>query len=667
MLKEDTENKLVTLAQKVRSAFAAMNRQEWGKVESMLAPLLVEFPNDSNLLFMRAVSFYLQNRYDQAMVTISKALIHDPEDTSSLQLLGDILTAKERYVPAEAAYLRVFNNNPKDPVPLCKLGQNYLKQKRFNDCISIFRKAISVDWRCWQAHLELAKLYNDQKLPCLSQVHERICVAFHPEMMEPKSSEIICDTFYLKLSEAQVAARKKRRFQQTIAIDVPELCYVIAEPEDEGLPNLVKVPPDHFVDFFTTTRLRFPTAVSFDPANFQEANAAINIAEHIEIIHQNRRYIGSRNFMAVRDLHPIFVRSEPLRVFLQASIITTVMQYTCRDLATAFKDLGCNVVFCIEDNEMENLGSDIIGKAMYDHNPHVVVNVNHQNNNFLNKEVFNVIWFQDPMPVILQGKPLVWRERDLLFSITRELDDNLRKTGAKEIFRQLICIDPAIFHEKTESKRKLKAVVVGSSYIHHLDGFENRRDDLNNVLSQMSDWMNRGMPFSREYLRQVADASGFSFEEVFWNLYPFLVRERSVEWLCRNHDLMDIEVYGRCWEQNEIVRPFFKGPVVHGSGLADLYNSARYALVPQGFWIQSQRLAEVTACGCIPLLFDCREMAEEPHWNDESLFYKTSDDLRACLTREPVGDPREIAREMTYLRFARRIIDLVEARANWTS
>lgn len=127
---------------------------------------------------------------------------------------------------------------------------------------------------------------------------------------------------------------------------------------------------------------------------------------------------------------------------------------------------------------------------------------------------------------------------------------------------------------------------------------------------------------------------------------------------------LPVDVYGRYWDQDAEVLPYYRGELQHGEAVADVYRAARYALVCHPFEINSQRLAEVAACGCIPVVYDCRDVAEPPFWDDYCLFFKTAEELqnilRQCL--QPAKPPEGLAEQFTYRAAARRLIDLTDLR-----
>ena len=147
-----------------------------------------------------------------------------------------------------------------------------------------------------------------------------------------------------------------------------------------------------------------------------------------------------------------------------------------------------------------------------------------------------------------------------------------------------------------------------------------------------------------------------------YNIYSTILNNFVVQWLCE-HSPIPVEVYGRGWDKNYVVAPYWKGDVEQVSEVARVYNSATYALDCQRGGLHTQRLAELTACGCIPVVYDNRAVLQEDahKWDDEILFFSTPETLKEQLIQHPDADWYAIGVDMSYDRFAKRIVDAVNA------
>ena len=262
------------------------------------------------------------------------------------------------------------------------------------------------------------------------------------------------------------------------------------------------------------------------------------------------------------------------------------------------------------------------------------------------------------MPELLNDNQFKVRDRDITFSALQQLDPLLENSGVNEIIRQGFCVDTSVFFNDKRAARENKIVFVGHSYIDHLI---DPSDAASMALRDISAEFKKGRYLTTELLKEIASSRGVSYEYTFWNILHYVVRDISVEWLCEISSI-PVEVYGRHWERNSTVKPFFKGELEHGEELAKLYRSARYALVVHPFELNSQRLAEVAAAGAIPLVYDCRHSSCQPHWESELCFYKTKHDIAALLQAQAGCPVPAIGNFFSYKNFAERIIQNIDSK-----
>jgi len=469
------------------------------------------------------------------------------------------------------------------------------------------------------------------------------------------------DTYFLDRDRAYATAVNKYRVKlEHPTIDGLQICYHNGEPFDDAPTNLICVPTENIYDFFMNTRLRIPYRLEFSPETTEQETNEITNTYHELLSTMIKQKIKIRDHLnrELTTLQPIFKNIKQYRVYLIASRQTLVMQYAARYLAKAFQKLGHQVEFSIEQSDMECLSNGIWHqKLRYDFNPHITININHQNNNHLHEDVFNVIWWQDPMTQLLEQKSLHWRKRDIIYSISPTLDKYLETCDSPNIHRQPFCIDTTIFKAYPEIQKEEKIIFVGASY----QGFIKHK--INNrtldVISYFNHFLEEEITITHAIINQAATKFDIPFERVFWKLYHYSIRRKAVQWICQNNKF-PVEIYGYGWENDPIVSEFFKGSIAHGPALAKIYNSAQYALVVHPFEINSQRLSEVAACGATPLVFDCRHFAEPPYWEDQCLYFNSFNSLQNALSKKPKKLASNIAQYSTYEKFAKNIINQVE-------
>lgn len=421
---------------------------------------------------------------------------------------------------------------------------------------------------------------------------------------------------------------------------------------------MIGIPIEETYEYFSTTRNRLPAA--FVALSGSAPELGDLFASIIKAADQERYRLAALYHDRIKAFAKPFPLSAPFKIFMAASRLTTVMQYGSKNLAKAFESLGHIVVLSIEENEMEQLHDSVHFKRLFEFEPDIVVQVNKSSilEGGLPESIFNVVWWQDPMPELLEGKQFKNRDRDITFSAIQQLDPLLENCGVSKIQRQGFCVDTDIFFDDQNATRENKIVFVGHSYIDHID--ENNASALL-ALQDIKAEFEQGKSLTPDLLRKIAVIRDLPFEYVFWKILHYVVRDISVEWICEISPI-PVEIYGRNWEHNSNVRRFFKGEVEHGEDLAKIYQTSRYALVAHPFEINSQRLAEVGASGAIPITYDCRHSSHLPHWDLELCFYKTKKDIFNILRAQEGQATPAIGHYYSYRNFAERIIQNVSSK-----
>jgi len=467
------------------------------------------------------------------------------------------------------------------------------------------------------------------------------------------------DTYFVDpLLALNVAKQRNRVACGHPTIDGLQVCYYRGELPKHRLENLIHLELEDFEDFFVRSRLRMPEDVQIPDGLEQDVQTAVrqDIAHAVESVKQRRIALIQQLLNKAKALRPEPVSGRP-RMFVPSSRLTTVMQYSSRGIAKAFADLGWETLVYIEANDMEGSNTVDMLQQYLDFAPHACFYVNSLNNSFLHDEVVNLVWWQDLMPQLKNRQPLNWRERDFNFSITPQFDQYLADCGVKQVERLHFVIDDAVFHNNAGVERGERVVFVGSSYRPFVNFADTRHRQ---ALEGLTAVMESGGTFDHATVAAIAAAAGLDYEFVFWKLLHYATRDHSLHWLCQARSELPIDVYGRYWEQDDLIAPYFRGELAHGEAVAEVYRQARYALVCHPFEVNSQRLAEVAACGCIPVVYDCRDVAEAPYWERHCLFFKTAADLRNILSRRlsPEEAPELLAAQFTYNAAARRICEV---------
>ncbi|MBF0161078.1 MAG: tetratricopeptide repeat protein [Magnetococcales bacterium] len=600
----------------------------------------------------------------QYIQRIRQVLALHPDHFDALLVLGALLAKRGDLGGALEQFQKARALQADRVDLLCQIGQVFVQQGRTVEAIGELSRAISLDPRCAPAHSLLAVAFRSvvnhgTVYPWgtrhLSNYHQRMA-SYHSNTPYDPHALPSTDTFF--------ADREKAR--SVVLQGTPHVCYHAGEPFADAPAQLVCIPADPMEagQFFYSANRRLPEDIDFDPGVAEQCAAAERLLVALENLHKARARDVYRLAAVCEATRPEFIPGQPLRVFVPATQHRPGFWTLARDYARGFAKAGCQVLFFHESKrpgseEWEVLGFSRWQREQIRFNPHVIFDINA---NFdwhaggmlrTHPDTFKALWFQDPIPSIVSGQPIPWRKRDLIY-YTTYLDRHLYQTGATKIRRDAFCYDEEIFRE-LGVPRKRKAVLVGGGYSNMLGVFANSQQEIRFLEGMFC----AGEPLTEEVLEQLCRRFSRKRSDFLHGLWTYVVRNVSARWLCELSREMDIEVdiYGYSWEGNEAVQPFLRGRLPFASdALVQVYNEALYVLSPQPDFLHTARLVETAACGAIPISYDCRYMAAKPHYDNNHLWYRTKEDMRAALTQHPPESPRHICQGRTFTDFAKRVV-----------
>ncbi|MEO5341407.1 MAG: hypothetical protein H7837_12975 [Magnetococcus sp. MYC-9] len=580
-------------------------------------------------------------------------------------LLGTLWSETGHVDEAMEQFNKVIQLQPDHVVALCHLGSLQLQKRERIGAVQVLRKAVELDPRCATAHGLLATALHSVVnqgtvypwgVRYLVSYHKKLADYYGRHLYDPDKA-LVADTLFVDPARALHCALQ----------GTPFLCYYQGEPVANPPPTLLCIPQGYkgAEEFFLLSRRRFPEDLDFHPGRDEERLAAEHLIRLLDAVQLKRVQLSRQLARVCQATRPEFVPGRPLRVFVPTSRHRAGFFALARDYAQGFAKAGCEVLLFHEEQLPNQEAWEVWGfykwqQAQVHFNPHVIFDINanfdwHSGGMLLaHPDLFKVLWFQDPMPFIMTGQPIPWRKRDLIYAL-EEYDKPLYHSGAPKVQRGGFCYNEAIFHDHGLA-RKNKAVFVGGGYSNMLAAFPGA----GKLLGVLEEMFAAGEPMTEVALDRLVRQHPYSKTDILHRLWMYVMRSTSVRWMCELSREMgvDVEIYGHGWEHDATVMPFFKGPLPYGSPeLARVYNEARYALVPHPFDLQSIRLVETAACGAIPLVYDCRYLAAQPHWDNYCLWYRTREEMRRGLTQRPEEPPPHISRGRTYTDFAMRVVD----------
>ena len=461
------------------------------------------------------------------------------------------------------------------------------------------------------------------------------------------------DTYFFDPLSALKEAKMNNKVQSNTMTIGTQICYYAGKKLKKAPRNCINIPLEKVYGYFRDTDNRIPESISYANTHFSAKEQNILSQRIIQIINQS--ILEQQNLIVkykkkIKTNKPDF-KEKKWRIFVPASRLTTVMKNVSRHIATSFEKIGYEVIFFIEENDMKHSSLLAQLKAQYKCNPHITINLNHFNNEYLHKKVFNIIWMQDPMNSIIDSSSSITaRKRDIIYSIAFPIDYALRKKNLP-FSRQNFAINKKIYKKDKKIKRRKKIVFVGSSYLLNL-----QKDTPVELFNEVLYMFKNGLDFDESTIKQLARKYNQEFIYVIIRVINFIIRDYSVLELCKLDTDYEIEIYGWGWDKYPEIKPYFKGALKYGKDIANVFNSATYSLSPHSCSLLQQRVLEAAACGCIPIVYDCRSIEKHPFFEDNLIFYKKLNTLNTILKNSPSKKLKKIINENSYKKLVNRII-----------
>jgi tetratricopeptide (TPR) repeat protein len=121
---------------------ALVKRKFWSEGEKVLNEALTSLPNNSKLLYARAMLYIQRNQKADAERDLRSILQFEPNNIVALNSLGYMLTDdNQRYREAEELLTKAHNLKPDDPVIIDSLGWLHYRQGKYAEAIRELRQA----------------------------------------------------------------------------------------------------------------------------------------------------------------------------------------------------------------------------------------------------------------------------------------------------------------------------------------------------------------------------------------------------------------------------------------------------------------------------------------------------------------------------------------------
>ncbi len=490
------------------------------------------------------------------------------------------------------------------------------------------------------------------------------------------------DGYFFNVEDARKEAMENNDvFEGHPTIYGKQICYYNAEERVEGLPeNCIWVPLENFYNFFFTTKYRTPKKIVIYKDDFENTwESQILSDQLIDILNlaiKDREKLVDLYIEENKNLKPDF-KDEKLRIFIPTSRYTTVMQYVSKAIYEVLKEYeNYEVELFIEETEFESESDLLPLLVAYNRfNPHILININHFNNEFLGEDVFNFIWFQDTMPIITNKEEIKKRKRDFTYSLMSGVKDRLIEKGI-DCRIQEFCINKSIFNFLPNIKKEAKIVFIGSSYKNNMNSYLNSycgiheeiddyKKDL--IINECLEHYKKDGIFSNIFEISISSKYDVSIEYIHNYIVPLVIRDYSLIELVKMNINYKIEIYGWGWKDYAILKPYYKDILEYGEEICKVYNTATYALVAHPNYIVQQRTLESAASNCIPIAYDSRisNYSEVFLFEDNLVLFQNLKELENILKKKPISiDLKPIVEHYSYDSFIKKIIKQVTSTLN---
>ncbi|MBC7784103.1 MAG: hypothetical protein H7144_09705, partial [Burkholderiales bacterium] len=331
--------------------------------------------------------------------------------------------------------------------------------------------------------------------------------------------------------------------------------------------------------------------------------------------------LPSNHFAQILSISP----ARAPRVLLITTRFSTVLQYSSRDAADAFRQIGCEAQVLIEPTAHHGLTRNGMRRMLADFKPDLIFQIDH--NRFEHADLFPpqipfVNWIQDLLPHLMTqqtGQRIGSRDFVLTPSLQRWTDDFAYPASQCLEFRKLTRIpsrpiswasrsSPVVYvsnwsQTPQQMRDELLQGMIGKT-----------RDVIDAACARMIALYAAGQSLPtpgdvRRLLVQVLRDLEVAGDEalvrqtttrLFDRLNNLLFRQQGLAWAagaCRDLDLK-LEIYGNGWEKNPEFKSFAAGPVEYGAALEELTRNAMTNLVLEPFvCIAHQRCLDALAAG----------------------------------------------------------------------
>jgi Tfp pilus assembly protein PilF len=132
------------IAAGLQQASSLMNRKQYAEARAIYEGLLAKYPQVHQLHPLIARTYYGENRYDEAIAHLKRALEAAPDSVEVKLLLGNVLVEKGDAAAGQALLATIDDRQVKDPTTFLNVGIVLFNQGKSAEALAYFEKDVAL-------------------------------------------------------------------------------------------------------------------------------------------------------------------------------------------------------------------------------------------------------------------------------------------------------------------------------------------------------------------------------------------------------------------------------------------------------------------------------------------------------------------------------------------
>jgi len=244
------------------------------------------------------------------------------------------------------------------------------------------------------------------------------------------------DTYFIDALEALNTAKQQNQVNiNNGAFTGIQLCYCHGESLNPKLENLIPVDLDQVIPFFSTTTYRFPVELRLHSEIEDNLKQDIikSFQDGISEAEDKRQQRYENETAIIKRLSPDF-DDEPIRIFFPVNIETGIVSKKFLELGNKLESYGYKVYFEANKTPKEQPGEIESSKSFIHCKPHIVIQLNQLCFPFLQRDVINILIFDNSFDNFIKINSYSHRSNNYYFSNNDKIISQLETTLINKVY-----------------------------------------------------------------------------------------------------------------------------------------------------------------------------------------------------------------------------------------